>query len=95
MDLFFETLFIGIISLTVGLLAGTVLSQFMSVVVADMFEADMTKFKFVFSESACIKTLIYFGIMYLVVMIFNTFNITIFVFRFNTSKLTNHINFLF
>ena len=74
--LFFETLFIGIISLTVGLLAGTVLSQFMSVVVADMFEADMTKFKFVFSENACIKTLIYFGIMYLVVMIFNTFNIS-------------------
>ena len=74
--LFFETLFIGRISLTVGLLAGTVLSQFMSVVVADMFEADMTKFKFVFSESACIKTLIYFGIMYLVVMIFNTFNIS-------------------
>lgn len=74
--LFFETLFIGIISLTVGLLAGTVLSQFMSVVVADMFEADMTKFKFVFSGSACIKTLIYFGIMYLVVMIFNTFNIS-------------------
>ena len=74
--LFFETLFIGIISLTVGLLAGTVLSQFMSVVVADMFEADMTKFKFVFSESACINTLIYFGIMYLVVMIFNTFNIS-------------------
>ena len=74
--LFFETLFIGIISLAVGLLAGTVLSQFMSVVVADMFEADMTKFKFVFSESACIKTLIYFGIMYLVVMIFNTFNIS-------------------
>ncbi len=74
--LFFETLFIGIISLTVGLLAGTVLSQFMSVVVADMFEADMTSFKFVFSKSACIKTLIYFGIMYLVVMIFNTFNIS-------------------
>ena len=74
--LFFETLFIGIISLTVGLLAGTVLSQFMSVVVADMFEADMTKFKFVFSENACIKTLIYFGIMYLVVMIFNTFSIS-------------------
>lgn len=74
--LFFETLFIGIISLTVGLFAGTVLSQFMSVVVADMFEADMTKFKFVFSENACIKTLIYFGIMYLVVMIFNTFNIS-------------------
>ena len=74
--LFFETLFIGIISLTVGLALGTILSQFMSIIVADMFEADMTNFRFVFSESACIKTLIYFGIMYFVVMIFNTFNIS-------------------
>ena len=44
----------------------------MSVLVANMFEADMTKFQFVFSQSACLKTLIYFGIMYLIVIIFNT-----------------------
>lgn len=73
--LFFETLFIGIISLFVGLCVGIVLSQLMSLLVANMFEANLTKFTFTFSSSACIKTLIYFGIMYFLVMIFNTVNV--------------------
>lgn len=75
MILFFETLFIGIISLVVGLGIGIILSQLMSLVVANMFEADMTNFTFIFSSSACIKTLVYFSIMYLIVMIFNTINV--------------------
>lgn len=70
--LFFETLIIGIASLALGLAIGIGLSQIMSVLVANMFDADMTKFQFVFSNSACVKTLIYFGIMYLFVMLFNT-----------------------
>ena len=74
--LFFETLSIGLISLTVGLGIGALLSQLMSILVANMFEADLTKFTFVFSTSACMKTMIYFGIMYLLVMIFNTVNIS-------------------
>lgn len=74
--LFFETLVIGIVSLVAGLVIGTILSQFMSVIVANMFDADMTKFKFIFSMKACIKTLIYFAIMYVLVMIFNTFSIS-------------------
>lgn len=74
--LFLETLLIGILSLAVGLGIGVFLSQLMSLVVANMFEADFTKFTFVFSKSACIKTLGYFGIMYFIVMIFNTINIS-------------------
>lgn len=74
--LFFETLFIGIISLVVGLGIGVILSQLMSLVVANMFEANLTKFAFVFSSSSCIKTIIYFGIMYLFVMIFNTYSVS-------------------
>lgn len=74
--LFIETLIIGIISLAIGLTIGILLSQLMSVVVASMFEADLTKFQFVFSTSTCIKCLIYFGIMYLLVMIFNTFSVS-------------------
>lgn len=70
--LFLETFIIGLLSLVVGLFLGVVLSQFMSILVANMFEADLTKFKFIFSQSACIKTLIYFGIIYLTVMFFNT-----------------------
>ncbi len=74
--LFFETLFIGIISLLVGLGLGVLLSQVMSLVVANMFEANLTKFAFVFSSYACIKTIIYFSIMYLLVMIFNTYSVS-------------------
>lgn len=76
MILFLETLIIGVFSLFVGLILGFVLSQFMSLLVANMFDANLTKFQFVFSKSACLKTLIYFGLIYLLVMIFNTINIS-------------------
>ena len=68
-----ETFFIGIISLAVGLVIGVALSQLMSIFVASMFEADMTRFAFVFSSSAMLKTILYFGVIYIVVMIFNVF----------------------
>lgn len=74
--LFFETLIIGVISLIVGLIVGTGLSQLMSLFVANMFEAKMTEFQFIFSSSACVKTLVYFGVMYLLVMIFNTYSVS-------------------
>lgn len=48
----------------------------MSILVAKMFEADMSEFQFVFSRDACIKTCIYFAVMYLAVMLFNTFTIS-------------------
>ena len=71
-----ETIFVGIISLGVGLIVGIFASQFMSILVAKLFEADMSHFQFVFSKDACIKTCIYFAIMYLVVIFFNTFTIS-------------------
>ncbi len=74
--LFIETLIIGMISLLIGLGVGIVLSQFMSILVANLFEADLTKFEFIFSQEASIKCFIYFGIMYLLVMIFNTFSVS-------------------
>ena len=71
-----ETILVGIISLIVGLIIGIFASQFMSVLVAKMFEADMSKFQFVFSKDACIKTCIYFAVMYVAVMFFNTFTVS-------------------
>jgi len=83
--LLFETFIIGIISLFVGLGLGVVLSQITSIFVANMFEVDMTKFQFNYSSAATIKTIIYFGIIYFIVMIFNTIII-------NKNKLINLLN---
>lgn len=71
-----ETIFVGVISLAVGLIIGIFASQFMSILVAKMFEADMSEFKFAFSQSACIKTCMYFAIMYIAVMFFNTITVS-------------------
>lgn len=72
----FETILVGILSLISGLIIGIFASQFMSILVGKLFEADMSKFEFVFSKSACIKTCIYFAVMYVAVMIFNTITIS-------------------
>ena len=71
-----ETVIIGIGSLLVGLLIGTGLSQVMSAVVANLFEADMNDYRFTVSASAITKTIIYFGIMYAVVMLRSGFVIS-------------------
>ena len=70
--LLIETFLIGLISLIIGLLLGMILSQITSVFVANMFEADMTNFRFNFSKTAMMKTILYYGIIYIIVMIFNT-----------------------
>ena len=51
-----ETVLVGIVSLVVGLIIGIFASQFMSILVAKMFDANMSEFQFVFSKDACIKT---------------------------------------
>lgn len=71
-----ETIFVGMISLVIGLVIGIFASQFMSIFVSKLFEADMSKFEFVFSKTACVKTCVYFAIMYVAVMVFNTFTIS-------------------
>ena len=71
MLLLIETIIIGIGSIVVGLLLGICLSQLMSAVVANLFEADMSHYKFTVSGEAISKTIIYFAIIYLVVMAFH------------------------
>lgn len=73
--LFFETVMIGLISIVMGLLIGVGLSQIMSILVADMFEVDLTAYRFVFSTSAARKTVLFFVIIYVVMILFNTISI--------------------
>lgn len=58
MLLLVETFLIGVISLIVGLGLGIIVSQVTSIFIANMFEADMTKFTFNYSIAATIKTII-------------------------------------
>lgn len=74
--LLLETLIIGAFSLFAGLLIGVLLSQGLAVVTASMFAVQIKQFRMVFSMDACLKSLLYFGIIFLVVMLFNSFSIS-------------------
>lgn len=71
-----ETLLIGFVSLLIGLLLGVIASQFMSLFVASLFEADMDQFTFTFSLESMMKTIVYFAIIYVVVMLLHTFSVS-------------------
>lgn len=70
--LWMETIWMGVISLAAGLVIGMGLSQLMSLVVSYLFQADVSRFVFVISGKAVVKSIVYFLIIYAVVMIFNT-----------------------
>lgn len=70
--LVFETFLMGLIALIAGLIIGVFGSQFMSVFTAKIFEADMTAYKFIFSPDAAVKSSLYFAVIFLTVIIFNT-----------------------
>ena len=73
--IFVETMLIGIISLAVGIALGILLSQMLSIFTAKLFKVNLVNFTFVFSKVAFIKTIVCFGLIYLVVLIFNSFTI--------------------
>lgn len=70
-----ETSIMAISALGVGLLLGIFGSQFMSFFTAQIFDADMTNFTFVFSFDAAIKCVIYFAIIFFIVAVFNVINL--------------------
>lgn len=69
--LIMETFLIGLLSLFVGLLLGIIVSQGLSAITAKLLVVDMDKYKFIISVSAIIKSSLYFGIIFFLVMIFN------------------------
>lgn len=74
--LWMETIWMGVISLVAGLLAGIGISQFMSLMVSHLFQADVSRFVFVISWKAVVKSILYFLIIYTVVMVLNTIAIS-------------------
>ncbi len=71
-----ETFIVGVISLVGGLILGIGASQGLSTFTLKLFDVGMDEYKFIISTSAIGKTILYFGTMFLLVMIFNVFVIS-------------------
>lgn len=74
--LVFETVIVGIISLIVGVTVGVLFSQGLSFLTIKLFKVDFSKYRFIISFESIIKTILYFVIIYLVVILFNVFIIS-------------------
>ena len=72
----YETALVGIISLVVGLGVGIIVSQGISAFASKLFEVSLSNYKFLLSTDAILKTILYFGIIFILVMLFNTFVIS-------------------
>ncbi|MDM0476309.1 ABC transporter permease [Clostridium perfringens] len=72
----YETALVGIISLVVGLGVGIIVSQGISAFASKLFQVSLSDYKFLLSTDAILKTVLYFGIIFILVMIFNTFIIS-------------------
>ncbi|NFD76181.1 ABC transporter permease [Clostridium botulinum] len=71
-----ETFIVGVISLVGGLILGIGASQGLSTFTLKLFDVGRDEYKFIISISAMGKTILYFGTMFLLVMIFNVFVIS-------------------
>lgn len=71
-----ETLIVAFFSLIVGIFLGIFTSQLLSLLAANLFEVSMSEYKFSISLVSIKKTIYNFGIMFLLVIIFNKFMIS-------------------
>ncbi len=71
-----ETFLVGMLSLAAGIGIGIFASQFISILVAKFFEADMSAYVFTVSGGAVLKTTINFVVIYLVVLMFHSVTIS-------------------
>ncbi|MGH1280729.1 FtsX-like permease family protein [Bacillus basilensis] len=68
-----ETFLVGVISLVSGLIIGIGVSQGLSTFALKLFDLPINKYKFAISTGAIVKSSLYFGIMFLLVMLFNVY----------------------
>ncbi|MTD32062.1 FtsX-like permease family protein [Planomicrobium sp. YIM 101495] len=74
--LIFESLLIGVLSLAAGLGLGVLVSQSLSIVTSSILSVNVDTFEFVFSPDAMWKSILYFGVIFVVVMLFNQFTVS-------------------
>lgn len=67
-----EAFFVGLLSLLSGLILGIIFSQGLSLLTSQLFDIPMNEYIFIISYSAILKTALYFSIIFILVIIFNT-----------------------
>ena len=72
-----ETMCVGFIALVTGLFFGFALSQGLSLVALKLFAIELSKFQLVFSITAFNKTAVCFVVIFLIVMLFNVWSVSI------------------
>ncbi|MDR2108463.1 MAG: ABC transporter permease [Coriobacteriales bacterium] len=70
-----ETVLVSVAGLLAGLLMGVLVSQGMALVTAKLLNSTVSTYHFVFSLSATLKTVAYFGLTFLLTLIFNIITI--------------------
>ena len=70
--LLIETVLTGLVSLVAGLFIGVGISQLMGILTIKLFQVDMSGYSFTVSPKDILKTILFFLIMYLVTMAFNS-----------------------
>ncbi|MDR1213665.1 MAG: ABC transporter permease [Propionibacteriaceae bacterium] len=71
-----ETVLVGLFSLAAGLALGVSLSQGMAVLTAKLMKVPVERLQFVFSAQSLIKTVVYFGVVFGLLLVFNAFMIS-------------------
>jgi putative ABC transport system permease protein len=69
--LIIETILVGPFALVVGLIVGCLVSQVMAMLTTNLMGVNVTSFQFIFSLEAAISAVIFFGLTFLIVLVFN------------------------
>ncbi len=72
----YEIFIVGVLALVVGIVLGIFISQGLSLLSLKLFVLKIEEFKFLFSLSALLKTVLCFVIIFFIVMLFNTMTIS-------------------
>ena len=71
--LLMETLLVGVLALGAGLALGVAASQGLSLLTAQLFELDMSRFRLIFAMPSLLKTVAFFGLLFVVASVLNLF----------------------
>lgn len=71
--LMMETMMVGLLSLMIGIGIGVLFSQLLMIFTSQLFELSMENYQFIFSNTACLFTIVCFLVIFIAVIICNVY----------------------